>query len=125
MEITTKFNLNDIVYPIEICENSYIYGICPSCSGSGVVTIKSGVNQSIKQLSCSNCVGVGEIKKEKWVNYIGKERIVKEIVIKSSAIIGTTSIRYLLNFSHSDLYREEDIFTSSEEAQKECDRRNK
>lgn len=127
MEIKTKFNLNDTVYPII----RHVYNIvkeCETCSGLGTVKI----NNTDKKITCPDCYGRGEHEEwmpEKWVlsKYIGKiGKVYVELYAKKYTSHKDT-YGYMLSstgIGSGTCWREEDLFLSSEEAIKECELRN-
>lgn len=127
MEIKTKFNLNDTVYPI--VRHGY-NGVkkCETCSGLGTVKI----NNTEKEITCPDCYGRGgheEWIPERWVlsSDVGK---IGKIDIELYAKKYTSykdEYRYMLSSTgvgSGTCWKEEDLFLSSEEAIKECELRN-
>jgi hypothetical protein len=128
MEIKTKFNLKDKVYPIRM-GGYYEFIKCQTCEGEGCVTI----NNTGKTIKCPDCWGTkgqSEWKQDKW--YICEEsygqigKIDIEIYDKDyykndckyGYMIDTTGV------GSGTVYAEDNLFKSKKTAQKECDRRN-
>ena len=127
MQITTKFNLGQTVYPIRSCPKQVVT-TCSTCGGSGRVTI---VNKGYK---CPECYGTGtktHTEPQKWqvvdtaISKIGSVSV--ELYTKYHQKINENQIRYMLEATGvggGTLWNEDDLFATLEEAQAECDRRN-
>ena len=128
MNVKTKHNIGDLVYPIR--KNGYNKRIgCKTCTGSGRVRI----NDTKRTMSCPDCYGRGgnmEWQTEEWrvvhksVSKVGK--ISFEIYRKEEEredqkyyMLEATGIGSGSNWS------EENLFKSSDKAKLECDKRNK
>lgn len=127
MEIKTKFNLNETVFPI--VRHGY-NGVkqCETCSGLGTVKI----NNTEKKITCPECYGRGGHKEwiaERWVlsTDVG---IIGKIDVELYAKRYTShkdEYRYMLSSTgvgSGTCWKEEDLFSSSDEALKECELRN-
>lgn len=117
MEIRTKYNVGDIIWEIKKEDK---YKKCPYCNGEGEIhTLKN-------DWICKSCKGTGNslIKEDKWV--LNKEcRKIGKIAIEEDYLDGT-NIRYFDNsYLRRCIGKEKDCFATKEEAQKECNRRNK
>lgn len=140
MEIKTKFGIGDIIY---IIEEVVRYETCVSCNGKG--DVDAIINNEKVNIKCPTCRGFGRISSENRVWRVVKERkigmcnpTIKVIYRVHEIIIREDGIDYVLILHEgSKLHyvdrkrrygitlREEDgMFSSIEEAQKECDRRN-
>jgi len=129
MEIKTKFNLGDKIVRISHCTKEILIP-CLTCDATGEIMIKD------KKFECPDCYGEGEYteyKPEAW--YIvtdegilsGYDNIVK---IDVDITREETKIRYILGRKYSKSYSgtlwdENDLFKTTEEAEVECERRNK
>lgn len=128
MEIITKFNLNQKVYPI--CNyQKEVVTTCPTCDGIGEVTIAD------KEYICPECYGSGTktfVEPQKWqvINeYIGKiGKVAVELYVERYQKRNyEDQIRYMLKSTgvgSGTLWNEDDLFATIEEAQAECERRN-
>ena len=127
MEITTKFNLGDYVYPI-IRSGYNGFKKCETCGGNGYVTIK----ENGKEIDCPECYGEGgheEWISERWM--VSSESL--GMVGKVSAELyydddnGQSRYTYMLSSTgirSGTVWYEKDLFLTKEEAQTECDLRN-
>lgn len=117
MKIETKFNLDDIVIPVTIIAK-YKTKKCERCNGKGV------------KCSCPNpeCYdGIVTFNNiHPWIiNKEYKSRIGK---IRIDCLKNKKEIRYMLETTgivFGVLWEEEDLFLTTEEAEKECELRNK
>lgn len=119
MKIKTKYNLGQDVYTI-IHLNKQIKEKCPVCNGTGHVTLNGN------QYQCPECYGQGikvEWTSSGWTvdqsSQIGRIDVsVKDDVYKES---------YMLKYSGIDsgtIWDVGDLFSTREEAEKECEKRN-
>jgi len=130
MEIKTKFNLGNKVVGILHCTKEIIIP-CLTCDATGEIMIKD------KKFECPDCYGEGgqkEYKTKEWNIATNDEGILfgYDNVIKIDIDITRekTEIRYLLGREYSKsysgtLWNENDLFKTTEEAEVECERRNK
>ena len=128
MEITTKFNLGQKVYPIRSFRKELIT-TCPICDGIGEVTIAG------KEYTCPECYGSGtrtHVEPQKWqvINeYISKiGKIAVELYAEPYQKRNHDRILYMLEASgvrSGSFHNEDDLFATIEEALAECERRNK
>ena len=128
MQIKTKYNLGEQVYPIRLGRHSE-HIKCKICEGKGEVTI----NNTEKIISCPECYGQGGRTvwlNDKWgvcvgsIGYIGKISV--EIYDKAYEE-GKREYRYMLDSTGvggGTLWKEDMLFTTKEEAEKECEIRN-
>ena len=127
MEITTKFNLGQKVYPIRSFRKELIT-TCPICDGIGEVTISG------KEYTCPECCGSGTrtlVEPQKWQvvdEYISKiGKIAVELYAERYQKRNEGHTRYMLGATgvgSGTLWNEDDLFATIEEAQAECERRN-
>lgn len=127
MEIKTKFNLNQKVYPIRRYRKEVVTS-CPTCDGIGEVTIAD------KEYTCPGCYGSGaeiHVEPEKW-------QVINECISKIGQVAVTLyaeryqkrnhdRILYMLEASgvgSGSLWNEDDLFATRKEALAECERRN-
>ena len=128
MNIKTKYNLKDFVYPIS--QGGYDEFIkCETCEGRGIVN----VNNTEKTIHCPDCWGDGghkEWKADNW--YVHEEscgrvgRIGVEIYDKKY-YDGKKEYMYMLDSTgvgSGTVWNEDCLFPSAEEAQAECNKRN-
>lgn len=118
MEITTKYNLGDIVYPIwksEINEKL----TCRACAGTGKVILLD--NNVYK---CPNCNGhvVYNVTGFRWEPRV-ECIMVDDIFISTSSELDENYIMY--QSISSEYYYESECFSDRKSAQLECDKRNK
>ena len=135
MNLQTKFNIGDKVATIQNFSEE-IFKTCSTCEGSGKIQIKD------KEFDCPDCYGKGgteEWETKKWnvANnkgiLSGYDKVIKvdiDVFRNKGDIKSTIIIRYILGYRYSDsscgtLWPEEDVFGSIEEAQLECNKRNK
>ena len=127
MEIKTKFNLDDTVYPI--VRHGYDgVKMCETCNGTGIVKI----NNKDKEITCPDCYGRGGHKQwvlERWVlsDDIGKIGKVEVALYSKKYPDHKDEHRYMLSSTgvgSGTLWYESDLFISSDEAIKECELRN-
>lgn len=127
MKFESKFNLKDTVYPISLRkEEKWIP--CKSCEAKGFIKLADG-----EITDCPKCyghTGRKEYKPTKWlvdselVGKIGRIQVTKY----SNKNCGKDEITYMLSSTgvgSGSLWQEDILFLSREEAQEECDRRNK
>lgn len=127
MNIITKYNFGDKVYPIDTRrEKIKISTNCPVCNDSGKVIIND------ESYTCPKCRGntyhIKEGDIEYYVYYksgrIGKVDI---DLYDSKKYKEKPEIKYMLDSTgvgSGRCWHENDLFLSNEEAQTECDRRN-
>lgn len=132
MEIKTKFNLGDKVYPITY-RMEVVKQTCNLCEGKGFVYVKT------KKILCpeEGCYGKGKIEKyigNKWqLSKIGGipypitiNRIGIEVYNRKYKKLSEYEDRiYYMEDSSRSMYFEHNCFASIEEAEKECKKRNK
>ena len=129
MELKTKFNIGDKVTGISHYRKE-VFIPCLTCDGIGEITIKD------KNFKCPDCYGEGgntEYKTKEWntandeEGMSGYNNVIKiDIDITKEEV----KIRYLLGRKYSKSYSgtlwdEDDLFKTTEEAEAECERRNK
>lgn len=132
MEIKTKLNIGDKMYFIHKIEGVEINS-CISCNGTGKITLASG-----KTFNCPECYGEGHFKKittKQWRPLDDRNNVISmygqpvgkiEISITKDGRKKNPDIdiKYTPK-GFGNFFQEEDVFASHEEAQAECDRRNK
>jgi len=128
MEINTKFNFGDTVYPISYKQEEIKkYNNCPICNDTGKVELKGEL------YTCPNCHGrTYEIKRGEieWYTYylsgvIGKINI---DFYDEKYDDEESTITYMIDstgIGSGTLWMEDNLFLSEKEAQEECDRRNR
>lgn len=130
MLIETKFNYDDLVFPIWYrAERIVIPNNCSVCNDTGKVTLSNRV------FTCPSCRGY--IKSEeggiKWYVTTNQGRIGKiEVNYYSNEYKNKDGredrITYMISTTgvgSGTVHNEINLFLSEEEAQKECDKRNK
>ena len=125
MEVKTKFNLKDEVYPITHGMKEVITE-CSICHGKGEIEVGGNTYR------CPECYGTGEhreCKDAEWyvaTNLIGKIGKV-DIELYSNKKYGESKTSYMLSstgIGSGTLWNENDLFLTFDEAQQECDKRN-
>lgn len=140
MIIESKFNFGDKVYPITK-QPELIWISCESCNGSGTINLKNN-----KEYTCPICYGLkGKVDrgKEKWrlvddfseenkkrYQEQGRRLSVPLTIGKIDAECTPDKIKFgymciETEIDSGDRRNENNLFISREEAQKECDKRNK
>ena len=121
MEIKTKFNIGDTVYPIfESME--HVFKTCETCGGGSMVQI----NNTDRFINCPDCDsgGVGVWVNGGWVvrdNPCAIRGIeTRHYSEKDSVVCVLDSITISVGYH----FVEQDLFSTEEEAQKECELRN-
>ena len=129
MEITTKFNLGQEVYPIRSFRKE-VTDPCPTCDGVGVVVIAG------KEYRCPECYGSGtntHLEPQKWqvineyASKVGKVSVELYAERYHNRKGNEDQIRYMIEATGvggGSLWNEDDLFATIEEAQAECERRN-
>ena len=126
MQINTKFNLDDYVYPISKGTKT-ISHTCKVCKGKGVIQVQG------ESFNCPKCYGrkvVHETLPEMWriiercIGQVGQVRV--EI---TSEEYDDEASRYTYMLSSTGvgtgtLWKEEDLFLDKKEAQAICDEHN-
>jgi hypothetical protein len=131
MNIETKFDLGDTVYPVRECRKDHIE-TCEVCSGSGVVTVQ----ESGKKIKCDECCGDG-VKKSNLPNgyyFLGDSvgsvgKIEPEYYDKRYLRDGyhKNRIKYMLSSTgvgSGSIWYEDQLFASAEEAEAYCEEQN-
>lgn len=128
MKITTKFDLNQEVYPISQRE-TYEFIPCECCGGIGEITVSA----TGKERTCPECYGRrGKqvyVAKEwkvitKYVSRIGK---IETEIYREEDHNNKSRISYMLEetgVGSGTIWYEEKLFATALEAQIECDKRN-
>lgn len=129
MDIKTKFNIGDKVVIIECCSKE-VFENCTTCNGTKEIIVKD------KIFDCPDCHGYGG--ETKWLpvewRIINDDGILsgydKIIKIEVEVTKKETNIKYMLGhrYSQSSLgnyWFEDCVFSTIEEAQAECIKRNK
>jgi len=128
MNIVTKYNFGDVVRPISTRrEEVRVPTNCPVCKDTGEVLIQD------KHYTCPECNGRTYHIKDGDIEYYvtGREGIVGKIDIDlydKTRYGGKSEIRYMLDSTgvgSGTCWEEKNLFASREEAQIECDIRNK
>jgi hypothetical protein len=117
MKIETKFDIETTVFEVDSDYNGSKIA-CDNCEGSGFLYSKSGIESR-----CGKCSGFGNIYDHKLVFKPRAFRI-DFIWIKKDAIQYASNSGYA-DANDIDFLSEEHLFETEEEAQKECDKRNK
>lgn len=116
MQIKNKFKVGDEVYVIE---KRVAKKECPECGGVSEVKVCN-----IRYI-CPCCNGQSKITdydKMHWYNLDGARRI-RDIYVRIAK--NDIDIEYDTSNIEYKICKERDCFKTKEEAQKECDRRNK
>ena len=127
MDITTKYDLGDYVYPIsKRIKKVKIPTNCPACNDEGSVKIND------KTYLCPDCRGYAyhtiDGDTEWCVEYKAGKIGKINIELYSPKYKRESHYKYMLNSTgvgSGQLWKEEDLLLSEEETQAECDRRNK
>jgi hypothetical protein len=148
MQITTKYDLGEIVFPISIrTETIYNPRNCSLCKDAGKIELNN------KYYTCPECKNTPNTiiagKTEYYVQCDQEYKICKiGLAVVDKAFEGENQTQYCLNYKNTPqktgwvekdgrninwvdydplktLWQEEDIFRTIEEAQAECDKRNK
>jgi hypothetical protein len=126
MNITTKYSLGDRVYPITLKMETETKQ-CEECSGRGYVLTDTG-----RERQCDRCYGRGELNIRSYNKYIvetGSYGVIGKVEVEFyGADNSQTKIKYMLDstgIGSGVLWPENKIFFTKEEAQAECDKRNK
>lgn len=129
MNIKTRFDLGQKVWLI-VNASRNMKPNCSFCDGVGKVFIE-GAGKKVVSQKCPECYGHGYISKyspEEWKpefeSTIGKI----DIEYYDQREKRKNSINYMLYYSgvgSGSVLKEENLFASLEEAQAECDKRNK
>jgi hypothetical protein len=129
MNINTKYNYGDLVYPISTRrEKVKVPRNCPVCKDTGTVTLNNNT------YSCPECRGYtyhtveGEIEWYADIYYKGKiGKIDIEFYAPKYKREGDSKICYMLDSTgvgSGTVWEERNLFLSCDEAEKECIRRN-
>lgn len=133
MVIETKFNHGQRVQGIVQGQESYIEK-CPVCEGNGYFLYKD------RKIDCSEsgCWGEGYITKYKnsnwhipkndgwgWSNFVIQKIGVELYNPNNKKVSDNRSWIYYMAGNSGSMWNENDLFASVEEAQAECDKRNK
>ena len=117
MQINTKYNLNDILYPIWESSIDEKFD-CEACAGTGIVTMLDN-----KVYKCPNCRGYNQ---NRLIGILWQLRIEPIIIyqIDTSRETDPKECYIMYRSKESDFYSEEDCFLSEELALAECNKRN-
>lgn len=130
MDIKTKYNFGELVYPISYkTEEIKVFHNCPLCKDKGLVMLNN------QEYTCPECRGYtyhiedGDIewyvtKDQGKIGRIGVEFYASKYEGKYG---NESTIKYMLDstgIGSGTLWKEEDLFLSLEEAQAECEKRN-
>lgn len=128
MIIKTKFNIGDQFYSIR-SSTFKSQKFCDVCAGEGEIKIPK--YESL--VMCPACYGRGKIEsygKEEW-GVEGKDIVEDNLGLYSAPIASVSAERSewqnkttYTRKGFANFYYEKDMFTTMEEAQDECDRRN-
>ena len=130
MNITTKFDIGDIVYPLE-CYRKVVNTTCVDCGATGMIQL------SDKDYECPVCQGykvVRQVEEKKW--HFEKEKVGKVVSIvvmlfdENSPGNSENSVKCMVGTALPSpgsrfKFNEDDLFYSEKEALEECTRRNK
>lgn len=126
MEIKTKYNYNQWVFPIMFYrEEKWIP--CKSCNTTGEIALADG-----EVIYCPKCYGKRgkeEYLPVKWMIVYELYGQIKNIRVNlySNKKYGESEYTYMLSSTgvgSGTLWKEDELFLTEEEAQIECDRRN-
>ena len=130
MEIITKFNHGQRVQAISYGEEEYVEK-CPVCEGKGFFIYKD------RKIGCSEsgCWGKGYVAKyrnKKWFvptdpyyNFVVQKIGVELYNPNNKTVSSNRSWIYYMAANSGTMFDEKNVFSSSKEAQEECDKRNK
>jgi hypothetical protein len=126
MEIKTKFNLNDTVYPIQL-NIGKVKKTCTLCNGNRTVKI----NNTERVITCPDCNGTGyntHFEALKWglSNHVGKIGKVS-VELYSNTYPHKNEYRYMLDSTgvgSGTNWLETELFLTEQEAIEECEKRN-
>lgn len=118
--IELKFNVSDNAYCIrrKSVEGASVK-VCPVCNGSGTFVSPTGTLRNCPGVSGYSCVN-GKMSMTKYVYYPKKTRI-NEIIITDENIFYLIDVDEIFN---DCMLVADDLYTTEEEAQVECDMRN-
>ncbi len=132
MEIKTKFDLGQRVYIIHK-SGQLVNRVCKACSGNGDI-IHNTQDESFKFM-CPNCQGSGQL--EEWlsdklqiayekakIGRVGVELYRETFINRGSAKNRITYMVDETGIGSGNLWNEDDIFATKEEALEECEKRN-
>lgn len=138
MEIKTKFGINDVVFLIRNQTEQYREP-CAACSSRGFIVLDDK-----KERRCPECYGNGEFARHrptKWrvIQTLTIGKITAEAVNirkmgdfdnygeyeEGSTEFETKYMAYESGIGSGSVYDEENLFRTEEEAQSNCDERNK
>ena len=130
MDIKTKFNFGQRIQHINR-GNQQVNIVCPLCHGKKEVQVVS----SDEYVTCPKCYGDGyktEYKPTMW--YVPEDSYSNFVIQHIGINLHNPNNKkwnekrnwiYYMNDSSGTMYDEKDCFASIEEAQAECDRRNR
>jgi len=124
MNIKTKFDLGDTLYCITTKREEY-YEDCPFCGGTGKIVGKDGAKRY-----CPECYNrhSGKIRKYNQLAWaISGSIVVRQISVRIDAekYREEQYMSWLRSSGGGMLWPVEKLFMTKEEAQAECDKRNK
>jgi len=134
MKIDTKFEIGQNVFPI-VKKNKREDYICPACSGKGVVKLEDGLFYD-----CPKCEAVGRLRNpvpSKWyplADFLEEEIFIRkmyfEVISTKEDCVKVSKLVYHINiasqYNRLEFYDNKNlIYATLEEAQFECDERNK
>ena len=129
MEITTKYNFNDFVYPIRKSMISKKVN-CEMCDGDGFLKIQGKV-ETIGCPTCYGCGGSMERLPDRWEIKTEETGFIHKIdveIYSSDHPDKESRTKYMLDSTgvgSGTLHPENSLWLSKKEAQAECDRLNK
>ena len=124
MELTTKFNLGQTVYPIN-CYSEKIIETCAVCNGSKNITLVDD-----ESYRCPKCYGNGNLTSYGAnIYHVGEATMIGKVDVEKyfKPNKGDDRIKYMLystGIGSGTLWDEKDIFATEEDASAECEKRN-
>ena len=138
MEIKSKYNINDVVWHISQ-DHPKVWVPCAACESTGSVVLKDGKSRSCPE--CYGRLGATKYEPQQWL-VSGKLTIglvrVEVVNFKSTSMFDnvgeyegegkqrqkTEYMAYETGIGSGKIYYESTLFSTQEEAQTECDKRN-
>lgn len=122
MQIKTKYNLDDLVYPIEL-QYEKVFTPCKICDARGHIYLSNG-----EKIVCPKCYG--DKGKTEWLSK--KWQVQYEFIsqignIKIDLYSNKSETHYMIastGVGSGRLWKEELLFLTKEEAETECKKRN-
>lgn len=125
MNIETKYNIGDYVYPIQ---KDFVpeYIMCNTCEGTGIIFTLN----KVEKLICPKCYGRGGKQDYKFTEWITKDSLYSKIGLIISTVREGNNIenKYMIEstgIGSGTFWYEDDLFSNVREGDEECIKRNK